>query len=148
MNIGLALPEWLFPKEKKTGAYVLAGLVGCGIILPLIVACVYMWSSKPLGPNGIMQVGLHLARLKDAFSKTTASFDNVQETIAIYVGSKFSVKESQSLVRALPDSGLLNLGLLHCPKSLIPVGANTRDAGVCHGIHRPPHAGRAPACHW
>jgi hypothetical protein len=52
---------------------VLLGLVGCGVLLPLIVVSWYMLSSnKFAGPNRIMQ-----------------------ETLAIYYHSKFSVKESQ-----------------------------------------------------
>ena len=52
---------------------VLLGLIGCGIILPLIAVSWHMLSStKFSGPNGIMQ-----------------------ETLAFYYHSKFSVKESQ-----------------------------------------------------
>ncbi|GAX76583.1 hypothetical protein CEUSTIGMA_g4029.t1 [Chlamydomonas eustigma] len=81
MNIGIALPEWIFPTDKKAAPLVLLGLVGCGILLPLIGVSVYMMNTnKFTGPNQIMQ-----------------------ETLAFYFNSKFSIKESQSLVR-IPET--------------------------------------------
>jgi translocation protein SEC63 len=61
------------PKDKKAAPVVLLGLVGCGILLPLIGVSVYMMNTnKFAGPNHIMQ-----------------------ETLAFYFNSKFSIKESQ-----------------------------------------------------
>ncbi|GFH31320.1 molecular chaperone, partial [Haematococcus lacustris] len=81
MNIGVALPSWVFAKEKGMAPLMLIALVFCGILLPLIVASWYMLSSNRFtGPNNIMQ-----------------------ETIAFYLHSKFNVKESQSLVR-IPET--------------------------------------------
>ena len=52
---------------------VLLGLIGCGILLPLIAVSWYMLNSNRFsGPNGVMQ-----------------------ETLAFYYHSKYSVKESQ-----------------------------------------------------
>jgi hypothetical protein len=52
---------------------VLLALVGCGILLPLVIVSWYMLSSnKFAGPNRIMQ-----------------------ETLAFYFHSKYSIKESQ-----------------------------------------------------
>lgn len=35
MDVGVALPEWFFAKDKKKAPLVLLALVGCGIMLPL-----------------------------------------------------------------------------------------------------------------
>ena len=68
-------------QDKKAAPMVLLGLIGCGIILPLIAVSWHMLSStKFSGPNGIMQ-----------------------ETLAFYYHSKFSVKESQ--VRGRREGG-------------------------------------------
>lgn len=81
INVGVALPEWIFTKDKKTAPLMLLGLVGCGILLPLSLVSWYMLrSNKFAGPNRIMH-----------------------ETLAFYYHSKHCVKESQSLVR-IPET--------------------------------------------
>ncbi|WIA39826.1 hypothetical protein OEZ86_013276 [Tetradesmus obliquus] len=81
MNLGVALPSWMFSKDKKAAPLMLLGLVGCGILLPLGLMSWYMLSSsKFTGPNQIMN-----------------------DTFPIFMYSKFCVKESQSLVR-IPET--------------------------------------------
>lgn len=54
MNIGVALPEWIFPTDKKAAPLVLMGLVGIGILLPLIAVSWYMLQSQKFaGPNQV-----------------------------------------------------------------------------------------------
>lgn len=73
MNLGVALPSWMFSKDKKAAPLMLLGLVGCGILLPLGLMSWYMLSSsKFTGPNQIMN-----------------------DTFPIFMYSKFCVKESQ-----------------------------------------------------
>jgi translocation protein SEC63 len=56
MNLGVALPDWLLRKDKKTAPLMLLGLVGFGILLPLSVISWYMLSSnKYVGQNRIHQ---------------------------------------------------------------------------------------------
>ncbi|GIL50242.1 hypothetical protein Vafri_6471 [Volvox africanus] len=81
MNVGVALPTWLFTKDSKVAPLMLLGLVGFGILLPLGVVSWYMLNSNRYsGPNGVMQ-----------------------ETLSFYYMSKYSVKEAQSLVR-IPET--------------------------------------------
>ncbi|GIL87084.1 hypothetical protein Vretimale_14247 [Volvox reticuliferus] len=81
MNVGVALPTWLFTKDSKVAPLMLLGLVGFGILLPLGVVSWYMLNSNRYsGPNGVMQ-----------------------ETLSFYYASKYSVKEAQSLVR-IPET--------------------------------------------
>eukprot|EP00879_Flechtneria_rotunda_P003234 GHRR01003457.1.p1 GENE.GHRR01003457.1~~GHRR01003457.1.p1 ORF type:complete len:707 (+),score=247.45 GHRR01003457.1:307-2427(+) len=81
MNLGVALPEWMFAKDKKAAPLMLLGLVGCGILLPLVLMSWYMLSSsKFTGPNQIMN-----------------------ETYSMFMYSKYNIKESQSIVR-IPET--------------------------------------------
>ncbi|KAF8055125.1 ERDJ2A [Scenedesmus sp. PABB004] len=81
MNLGVALPDWMFAKDKKAAPLMLLGLVGCGILLPLGLMTWYMLSSSKFsGPNGIMN-----------------------DTFAIFMYSKQCIKESQSVVR-IPET--------------------------------------------
>lgn len=81
MDVGVALPTWLFTKDSKLAPLMLLGLVFCGILLPLGIASWHMLNSnKYTGPNGVMQ-----------------------ETLALYFTSKWNVKEAQSLVR-IPET--------------------------------------------
>ena len=43
INVGVALPQWMFSKDKKVAPLMLLALVGGGILLPLIIAswCVH-----------------------------------------------------------------------------------------------------------
>eukprot|EP00197_Chlamydomonas_leiostraca_P010453 CAMPEP_0202862194 /NCGR_PEP_ID=MMETSP1391-20130828/3321_1 /ASSEMBLY_ACC=CAM_ASM_000867 /TAXON_ID=1034604 /ORGANISM="Chlamydomonas leiostraca, Strain SAG 11-49" /LENGTH=714 /DNA_ID=CAMNT_0049541695 /DNA_START=168 /DNA_END=2313 /DNA_ORIENTATION=+ len=92
VNVGVALPEWVFAKDKKVAPLMLLGLVGCGILLPLVVASWYMLSSNRFaGPNNIMA-----------------------ETLAFYYHSKYSVKESQSLVR-IPETLVCAMEFISMP---------------------------------
>lgn len=73
MNVGVALPTWLFTKDSKLAPLMLLGLVGFGILLPLGGVSWYMLNSNRYsGPNGVMQ-----------------------ETLSFYYASKYSVKEAQ-----------------------------------------------------
>lgn len=73
MNLGVALPEWMFAKDSKMAPLMLLVLVGGGILLPMAVMSWYMLSSsKFTGPNQIMN-----------------------DTLTIYAVGKFSIKESQ-----------------------------------------------------
>lgn len=73
MNLGIALPQWMFSKDKKAAPLMLLGLVGGGILLPLGLMSWYMLSSsKFTGPNQILN-----------------------ETYGIFMYSKYAIKESQ-----------------------------------------------------
>jgi len=73
MNIGVALPDWMFSTDRRVAPLMLLGLVGFGILLPLVAASWYMLSSnRYVGSGGIMT-----------------------DTLAIYMHSKFNIKESQ-----------------------------------------------------
>ncbi len=73
MNIGVALPEWMFNKDSKTAPLLLLGLVGVGILLPLSLISWHMLSSSKFsGPNNIMN-----------------------DTMMYFLHSKYCVKESQ-----------------------------------------------------
>lgn len=77
MNIGVALPSWMFSKDRKTAPLMLLALVGGGIILPLAVVSYYMLKGDDYtGPNRIHK-----------------------GTLYAYAVTKYGVKESQSLVR-------------------------------------------------
>eukprot|EP00798_Chlamydomonas_sp_ICE-L_P029524 gene29524-5874_t len=92
MNIGIALPEWIFPKDKKVAPLLLLALVCVGVLLPLVFVSWHMLSAnKFTGPNGIMQ-----------------------ETLQYYLHSKFSVKESQSLVR-IPETLVCAMEFISMP---------------------------------
>mmetsp|Transcript_2646 Transcript_2646/g.4510 ORF Transcript_2646/g.4510 Transcript_2646/m.4510 type:complete len:749 (+) Transcript_2646:96-2342(+) len=81
VNVGVALPSFMFAKDSKMAPLMLLALVGVGILLPLVAASWYMLSSNRFsGPNNVMQ-----------------------ETLAFYFHSKFCVKESQALVR-IPET--------------------------------------------
>jgi translocation protein SEC63 len=73
MNLGVALPEWMFTKDSKAAPLMLLVLVGGGIILPMALMSWYMLSSsKFTGPNQIMN-----------------------DTLAIFWHPKYGIKESQ-----------------------------------------------------
>lgn len=84
MNLGVALPSWMFTKDRKAAPLMLLALVGGGIILPLAVVSYYMLKGDDYsGPN----------RVHNA-------------TLYAYAMSKYGVKESQSLVR-IPETLLV-----------------------------------------
>jgi translocation protein SEC63 len=73
MNLGVALPEWMFTKDSKAAPLMLLVLVGGGILLPMALMSWYMLSSsKFTGPNQIMN-----------------------DTLGIFWHPKYGVKESQ-----------------------------------------------------
>ncbi|KAG2451784.1 hypothetical protein HYH02_003562 [Chlamydomonas schloesseri] len=81
VDVGVALPTWLFTKDSRLAPLMLLGLVGVGILLPLGVVSWHMLNAnRYAGPNGVMQ-----------------------ETLSFYFHSKYSVKEAQSLVR-IPET--------------------------------------------
>ncbi|KAG2441769.1 hypothetical protein HXX76_003382 [Chlamydomonas incerta] len=81
LDVGVALPTWLFTKDSRAAPLMLLALVGVGILLPLGVVSWHMLNSNRYsGPNGVMQ-----------------------ETLSFYFHSKYSVKEAQSLVR-IPET--------------------------------------------
>ncbi|GFR50266.1 hypothetical protein Agub_g12453, partial [Astrephomene gubernaculifera] len=92
MDVGVALPTWLFTKDSKVAPLMLLGLVFCGILAPLGVASWYMLrSNRYTGPNGVMQ-----------------------DTMSLYYASKYNVKESQSLVR-IPETLVFCMEFLTLP---------------------------------
>lgn len=54
MNIGIALPSWMFSKDKKTAPLMLLALVGGGILLPLAIVSYYMLQVRTVAgsPHG------------------------------------------------------------------------------------------------
>lgn len=92
LDIGIALPEWIFSKDRNTAPLVLAGLVMFGILLPLGVASWYLLrSNKFTGPNNVMH-----------------------ETMNIYFRSQLGVKESQGLSR-IPDTLVVAMEFITMP---------------------------------
>ena len=92
LDIGIALPEWIFSKDRNTAPLVLGGLVGLGILLPLAVASWYLLrSNKFTGPNNVMH-----------------------ETMEIYFRSPLGVKESQGLSR-IPDTLVVAMEFITMP---------------------------------
>ncbi|KAF5837295.1 Sec63 Brl domain-containing protein [Dunaliella salina] len=92
MNIGVALPNWMFSTDRRVAPLMLLALVGFGILLPLVLASWYMLSSnKYVGSGGIMT-----------------------DTLAIYMHSKFNIKESQSLVR-IPETLVCAMEFINLP---------------------------------
>ncbi|BDA43749.1 Translocation protein SEC63 homolog [Coccomyxa sp. Obi] len=79
LNMGVALPEWIFSRDKNAAPVILISLIGICVLLPLIVAACYLLrSNKYMGPNNV-----------------------ATETLEIFLRSKFAVKESQGLARVL-----------------------------------------------
>ena len=92
LDIGIALPEWIFSKDRNTAPLVLGGLVGLGILLPLGIASWYLLrSNKFTGPNNVMH-----------------------ETMEIYFRSNLGVKESQGLSR-IPDTLVVAMEFITMP---------------------------------
>ena len=92
LDIGIALPEWIFSKDRNTAPLVLAGLVMFGILLPLGVASWYLLrSSNFTGPNHVMA-----------------------ETMNIYFRPNLGVKESQGLNR-IPDTLVVAMEFITMP---------------------------------
>uniref|UniRef100_A0A7S3R9Y3 J domain-containing protein n=1 Tax=Dunaliella tertiolecta TaxID=3047 RepID=A0A7S3R9Y3_DUNTE len=92
MNIGVALPNWMFSTDRRVAPLMLLALVGFGILLPLVLASWYMLSSnKYVGSGGIMT-----------------------DTLAIYMHSKYNIKESQSLVR-IPETLVCAMEFINLP---------------------------------
>ncbi|KAI8464313.1 MAG: DnaJ domain-containing protein [Monoraphidium minutum] len=61
MNIGVALPSWMFSKDRKTAPLMLLALVGGGILLPLAVVSYYMLQGDNYsGPNRIHNATLYM----------------------------------------------------------------------------------------
>jgi translocation protein SEC63 len=51
-NIGIALPSWMFNKDRKTAPLLLLGLVGGCILLPLAIVSYYMLKVRGAGGLG------------------------------------------------------------------------------------------------
>ncbi|GBF89855.1 hypothetical protein Rsub_02559 [Raphidocelis subcapitata] len=84
MNMGVALPSWMFNKDRKTAPLLLLGMVGGFILLPLALTSYYMLKGDSYsGPN----------RIHNA-------------TLYAYAATKYGIKESQSLVR-IPETLLV-----------------------------------------
>ena len=61
LNLGVALPEWIFSQDKRAAPVILISLVGLCILLPLVgAACFLLSTNKYLGPNGVMQETLEI----------------------------------------------------------------------------------------
>lgn len=55
INMGVALPEWMFAADSKAAPLLLIGLVSLCILLPLVVmACFLANSNKYMGSSGVM----------------------------------------------------------------------------------------------
>jgi preprotein translocase subunit Sec63 len=55
MNVGVALPEWMFTKSKKAAPLMLLALVGGGVLLPMALGAWHLLrDQKYSGPNKIM----------------------------------------------------------------------------------------------
>jgi hypothetical protein len=46
MSIGVALPSWIFAKDKKTAPLVLLALAFAGLALPILGIAFYLWRSE------------------------------------------------------------------------------------------------------
>ena len=55
LNMGVALPEWIFAADSKAAPLLLIGLVSLCILLPLVLmACFLANSNKYMGSGGVM----------------------------------------------------------------------------------------------
>ena len=55
LNMGVALPEWMFAADSKAAPLLLIGLVSLCILLPLVLmACFLANSNKYMGSGGVM----------------------------------------------------------------------------------------------
>lgn len=55
MNVGVALPEWMFTKSKKAAPLMLLLLVGGGVLLPMAFGAWHLLKDQRFsGPNKIM----------------------------------------------------------------------------------------------
>jgi translocation protein SEC63 len=55
MNVGVALPEWMFNKDKKMAPVMLLVLVGGGVLLPMALGAWHLLQGQKVsGPNKIM----------------------------------------------------------------------------------------------
>ncbi|GBG61545.1 hypothetical protein CBR_g22342 [Chara braunii] len=59
MSVGIALPAFMLNIDGATGGILLAGLVGVGILLPLMIAVVYLINSSKYTGNFIMNHTLY-----------------------------------------------------------------------------------------
>ena len=73
INMGVALPEWMFAADSKAAPLLLIGLVSLCILLPLVVmACFLANSNKYMGSSGVM------AETMDIFVRcSNASFRHI-----------------------------------------------------------------------
>ncbi|CAI5992862.1 unnamed protein product [Closterium sp. NIES-64] len=55
MNVGIALPKFMLDIQGPKGAYLLLGLVGVGILLPLIAVVIYLSRSSKYTGNNVIQ---------------------------------------------------------------------------------------------
>lgn len=61
LDIGIALPEWMFSRDSRSAPIMLLALVSLGILAPLSIAACYIFrSNKYLGPNNVMQDTLEI----------------------------------------------------------------------------------------
>lgn len=61
LNLGVALPEWIFSQDKRAAPVILISLVGLCILLPLVgAACYLLRTNKYQGPNGVNQETLKI----------------------------------------------------------------------------------------
>lgn len=84
MSMGIALPEWVFAKDSKNAPIILALLVGCGVLLPLVAAAWFLLRAENI--EGADQV------------------DNLSRSM--FMHSKFNIKESGGLAR-MPETLVL-----------------------------------------
>lgn len=89
-TLGIALPEWVFSRDSTSAPWLLAGLVGFGIMMPLAVAACYLLRAESFGGNG----------------------QNHQMTMHLFLHSKYNVKESQGLSR-IPETLVIAMDFIN-----------------------------------
>ena len=77
LNMGVALPEWMFAADSKAAPALLIGLVSLCVLLPLVIMAWFLSNStKYMGSSGVMAETLDIffrsALLKPATARQTA----------------------------------------------------------------------------
>lgn len=78
MNIGVALPEWVFAQDRRTAPLVLLGLVFAGLALPILAIALYLHRAQgKIGVNQVCHVNLTFHVNLKYHSRTTHAYDTV-----------------------------------------------------------------------
>jgi hypothetical protein len=63
MNIGVALPEWVFAQNRRTAPLVLLALVFTGLALPILAIALYLHRAQgKVGANQVRISLLHMTK--------------------------------------------------------------------------------------